>query len=96
MIDSVKKSKKVYKISFSNVGDIKSKSCYLVITYKKKILKKVSVKSLNIVLERPQKTVKIAIPSKYANKKYTKTAIIDYYDKNKENNKKNNKYKFKF
>jgi hypothetical protein len=96
VIDNVKKSGTVYKISFSNVDDTKSKPSTLVIKYGNKILKKVPVKSLESVIEGPQKTVKVAIPTKYANNKYTKTATIDYYNKNKEYNKKNNQCKFKF
>jgi len=96
VIDSVKKSGTAYKVSFSNVGDTGSKPCTLVIKCGNKILKKVNVKSLEGVMEGPQKTIKLAIPAKYTNKKYTKTAIIDYYNKNKEYNKKNNRYNFKF
>ena len=93
-INSVKKSGQLYKISFSNLGYIDSKPCTLVIKYRNKILKKVSVKSLKRFLEK--KTVKVAIPTKYANIKYTKTAIIDYNKKNKEYNEKNNQCNFKF
>ena len=98
VIDSVKKSGNTYKVSFSNMAFViaDSKPCILVIKCENKILKKVPVKSLEGVIEGPQKTVKIAIPAKYANKKYTKIAIIDYYNKNKEYNRKNNQYKFKF
>jgi len=98
VIDSVKKSGKFYKVSFSNMAFViaDSKPCTLVIKCGNKILKKVNVKSLEGVMEGPQKTIKVAIPAKYANKKYTKTAIIDYYNVNKEYNRKNNQYKFKF
>jgi hypothetical protein len=90
-INNVKKSGNLYKIYFSNYGDIKSKPCTLVIKYENKILKKVPIKSLDF-----EKSININIPTKYSNAKYTKTVIIDYYNKNKENNKKNNRYKFKF
>ena len=98
-IDSVKKSGKFYKVSFSNMGFFAdSKPCTLVIKCGNKILKKVYVKSLVGVIEgsEPQKTIKVAIPTKYANKKYTKIAIIDYYNVNKEYIRKDNQYKFKF
>ena len=95
-INSVKKSGKIYKIDLYNQGPSDSKPCYLVITCGNTILKKVSVKSLAVMDGPFFKTIKVAIPTKYANNKYTKTATIDYYKKNKENNRKNNQYKFKF
>jgi len=104
VIDSVKKSGNNYKIQFHNKGPIDSKPCTLVIKYGNKILKKVSIKK-TLTLEQGQtqyrpdvkvSIIKVAIPAKYANNKYTKTVIIDYYNKNKEYNKKNNRYNFKF
>lgn len=95
-IYGVYKSGKRYEISFYNPSYVDSKACHLVIKCENKILKKISIKSIIAETPAPLETIKIAIPSKYANKKYTKTAIIDYYNKNKENNKKNNEYKFKF
>ena len=59
-------------------------------------IKKIQVKSLEGETDAPGKTVKISIPNKYANKKYTKTAIINYYNVNKEYNRRNNYYNFKF
>ena len=42
------------------------------------------------------KTVKVAIPAKYANTNTLKQLLIDYYNVNKEYNRKNNYYNFKF
>ena len=104
IIDSVKKSGNNYKIQFHNKGPVDSKPCTLVIKYGNKILKKVPIKKTQ-TLEHGQNNygrdvkvsiIKVVIPAKYANTKYTKTAIIDYYNVNKEYNKKNNQYKFKF
>ena len=95
-IGSVKKSGTTYNIYYDNIMFTDSKPCYLVVKCGDIILKKIHVNSLKGEIMSPGKTVKVSIPDKYANTKYTKTAIIDYYNENKEYDRKNNYYNFKF
>ena len=90
---NVKKSKNMYYITIENHGDTDSKPCYISIKTGK-IFKKVKIRSL--MSYDDYQTVKVKLPTKYTNKYYTKYIKIDYYNQNKENNKKNNYYKFKF
>lgn len=67
-----------------------SKACYLAIKYGKQI-KKMYIKPIKA---GERLSIKINIPTKYL--KYTKTLKIDYYNKIKEENEKNNILKIKF
>ncbi|MCL2116715.1 MAG: hypothetical protein FWH29_10905 [Methanobrevibacter sp.] len=83
-------------ISISNIGYSSSKPCQIGLKIGK-TLKKAHVKSikpfhLNFNLKNTI-TVKIILPKKLVNDKL-KTVKVDYYNKNKELNKKNNVFKF--
>ena len=93
-INSVKKHENNYYITIKNIGDYQSKDCYLLLKTST-LTKKIKIHSMAESFGGPE-TYKIKIPKKYANKYYTKTIILDYYKQNKEHNKKNNIYKFKF
>ncbi len=90
---------KSYHITVVNSGYSPSKSSYLVIKAGK-VTKKVPIKSLEPYIPfaktKYKITVKITLPKKYISEKYLKIVKIDYYNKNKEINKKNNIKKFRF
>ena len=92
-IVSMTRKGKYYYIKVKNYGNAKANKNYLRIYYGSKG-KNVAVKALN-----PGKytTVKIRTSylGKYANKKYTKTVKVDYYNKIIESNKANNIKKLK-
>jgi len=87
----VKRSGNTYSIKVSNVGLGSSSACYLGVKIGNYV-KTVKVKALGF---DKSTIVKITLPSKYINKKYTKIAKIDYYNKVKEDNKQNNVMEFK-
>ncbi len=83
-----------YRFNVTNDGYYASKACHLGVKLSNgKVLKIVKVKAIGA---GKSIFVKVKIPSKYANTKYTKYAKIDYYNKVKEFFEKNNVIKFKF
>ncbi|MCL2157337.1 MAG: hypothetical protein FWH54_04860 [Methanobrevibacter sp.] len=94
---NVSKSKNTYIITVDNIGQLSSKACYL--SFKAKNVYKIAKISkirLEPMTDSIPSEIKITIPKKYANNHYTKTIKLDIYYQNKEYNKKNNLYKFKF
>ncbi len=85
-IKNVKRVGTSYYLTISNSGLGSSKSCYLALKIGSSI-KKTVVSGVN---PGSYITVKVTLPSKYISKKYTKTVKIDYYNKIKEGNEKNN------
>ncbi len=89
---------KTYEVKISNKGYSISAPCYVAIKAGNYI-KKVKIGQLEpkhpYIKTKYKTTIKIKIPTKYLSKKYMKTIKVDYYNKNKENNKKNNIYKFR-
>lgn len=91
-LDEVTKQGNTYYLKIYNYGELSSKPCYAAIKVGKNVYKKYT-KSLK---SEKHTTVKITLPAKYANSKYSKIAKIDFYNKIKENLKSNNVIKFKF
>ena len=92
IVGNINKSGNIYTIQLRNIGHIVSKSCYLGIKVDK-AFKKILINPLK-PLEHI--SINIELPNKYSNEKYTKTVKLDYFDKNKENNKENNIRKLKY
>jgi len=96
-------SRRTCHITVSNIGSSTSKPVKLGLRVGK-ILKIVPIKSIrpfipqehspNSLMKNTAK-VKITLPKKYASEKYFKTVKVDYYNKIKETNKKNNVFRFK-
>jgi len=95
-VDKAFISGRIAYISISNIGYSTSKPCYVGIKIGK-TLKKVPIKSINPLIpgnnQKNKINVEITLPKKLVNNKL-KTVKVDYYNKIKERNKKNNVFKF--
>jgi len=85
--------KNTYTFRVFNNGYFTSKMNHLGITVRGKLVAKASVKAIKA---GKFATVKVKIPSKFANSRFIKTAKVDYHNKVKEFFKKDNTIRFKF
>ncbi|MCL2115384.1 MAG: hypothetical protein FWH29_04095 [Methanobrevibacter sp.] len=86
----IKRSKTTYSVKVTNNYYGSSNACYLGI----KIGSYVKTTKVKALAFGQSTNVKVTLPSKYINKKYTKNVKVDYYNKIKEQTKDNNIFKF--
>ena len=92
VVRNVKRSGNVYKIAIKNQGSAKSTTTKLKLAYNKNKYKLVTVKGIN---KGKYLVVKVKLPKKVSNKRYTKLAYVNYNKKVLESNYNNNKKKLK-